>query len=79
MKLVPETRRTASAVAVSAKADSVAQLVEHYTFNVGVLGSNPSRITSSASGDIFWGIFVLAITAPITGNIGSNRWDEVKN
>ena len=25
--------------------DSVAQLVEHYTFNVGVLGSNPSGIT----------------------------------
>ena len=30
-----------------AKADSVAQLVEHYTFNVGVLGSNPSGITDS--------------------------------
>lgn len=27
------------------KHDSVAQLVEHYTFNVGVLGSNPSGIT----------------------------------
>ena len=26
--------------------DSVAQLVEHYTFNVGVLGSNPSGITT---------------------------------
>ncbi len=25
--------------------DSVAQLVEQYTFNVWVLGSNPSRIT----------------------------------
>ena len=25
--------------------DSVAQLVEHYTFNVGVLGSSPSGIT----------------------------------
>ncbi len=25
--------------------DSVAQLVEHNTFNVGVLGSNPSWIT----------------------------------
>ena len=25
--------------------DSVAQLVEHNTFNVGVLGSNPSGIT----------------------------------
>ena len=27
-------------------ADSVAQLVEQYTFNVWVLGSNPSRVTS---------------------------------
>ena len=29
--------------------DSVAQLVEHYTFNVVVLGSNPSGITKSMS------------------------------
>lgn len=29
--------------------DSVAQLVEHYTFNVGVLGSNPSGITRNIS------------------------------
>lgn len=29
--------------------DSVAQLVEHYTFNVGVLGSSPSGITTKAS------------------------------
>jgi hypothetical protein len=28
--------------------DSVAQPVEHYTFNVGVLGSNPSGITNEA-------------------------------
>ena len=28
--------------------DSVAQLVEQYTFNVWVLGSSPSRITSLA-------------------------------
>lgn len=27
--------------------DSVAQLVEHNTFNVGVLGSSPSRVTKS--------------------------------
>ena len=27
-------------------ADSVAQLVEQYTFNVWVLGSNPSQVTS---------------------------------
>ena len=27
--------------------DSIAQLVEHYTFNVRVLGSNPSGITQA--------------------------------
>gem|GEM_PF-5393833 len=27
------------------RSDSLAQLVEHNTFNVGVLGSNPRRIT----------------------------------
>lgn len=31
--------------------DSVAQLVEHDTFNVGVLGSSPSGITFIGSGD----------------------------
>ena len=36
--------RTASDEAL-AKSDSVAQLVEQYTFNVWVLGSNPSGIT----------------------------------
>ena len=29
--------------------DSVAQLVEHYTFNVVVLGSNPSGITKAST------------------------------
>ena len=28
--------------------DSVAQLVEQYTFNVWVLGSSPSRITNTS-------------------------------
>jgi hypothetical protein len=27
--------------------DPLAQLVEHHTFNVGVLGSNPKRITKT--------------------------------
>ena len=27
--------------------DSVAQLVEHNTFNVGVLGSSPSQVTNT--------------------------------
>jgi hypothetical protein len=33
----------------SGLSDFVAQLVEHNTFNVGVLGSNPSEITRTAS------------------------------
>ena len=36
------------------KNDSVAQLVEQYTFNVWVLGSNPSGITESASKGAFF-------------------------
>jgi hypothetical protein len=31
------------------KRDSVAQLVEQYTFNVWVLGSSPSRVTQTSS------------------------------
>jgi hypothetical protein len=41
--------------------DSVAQLVEHYTFNVRVSGSNPDRITESyikAVKLIFHGFFI---------------------
>ena len=34
-----------SYIAYLKKTDSVAQLVEQYTFNVWVLGSNPSRVT----------------------------------
>ena len=33
--------------------DSVAQLVEQYTFNVWVLGSNPSGITKGARDSAF--------------------------
>lgn len=36
---------TPSSSLLSPLLDSVAQLVEHYTFNVVVLGSNPSGIT----------------------------------
>lgn len=38
--------------------DSVAQLVEQYTFNVWVLGSNPSGITEHGQGSISLAIFV---------------------
>ncbi len=39
------------------RADSVAQLVEQYTFNVWVLGSNPSRVTYEDKSFYEW--FVL--------------------
>ena len=39
--------------------DSVAQLVEQYTFNVWVLGSNPSRVTILLLGVNFFHINIL--------------------
>ena len=36
--------------AVPKRDDSLAQQVEHNTFNVGVLGSSPRRITDQAAG-----------------------------
>ena len=38
--------------------DSVAQLVEQYTFNVWALGSNPSGITEGARDSAFF-VFML--------------------
>ena len=58
--------------------DSVAQLVEQYTFNVWVLGSSPSGITMNASESIFRGIFISGITGAVTGNIGWMWFKEVK-
>ena len=43
--LVYPKKRRIFASLNSKKVDSLAQLVEHNTFNVGVLGSNPKRIT----------------------------------
>ncbi len=40
-----------SKFAVPKRDDSLAQQVEHNTFNVGVLGSSPRRITKKASGN----------------------------
>ena len=39
--------------------DSVAQLVEHYTFNVGALGSNPSGITGTKAISIRGGFLLF--------------------
>ena len=37
-----------TAFGLKARVDSLAQLVEHSTFNAGVLGSSPRRITEGA-------------------------------
>ena len=41
------TRKSDKALLIwfTTRIDSLAQLVEHNTFNVGVLGSNPKRVT----------------------------------
>ena len=43
----------------SGKVDSVAQQVEHNTFNVGVLGSSPSRVTSVGNQSVMTDFLVL--------------------
>ena len=50
--VIPKNSRT-FALAFEIKAleiDSLAQLVEHNTFNVGVMGSSPMRVTVSEKG-----------------------------
>ena len=39
------------------KDDSVAQQVEHNTFNVGVLGSSPSRVTKETAKRLIFEVF----------------------
>ena len=53
--LHPLTEKLAS-VKITYCNDSIAQLVEHNTFNVGVLGSSPSRVTKAQSKD--WAFFL---------------------
>ena len=36
--------------------DSLAQLVEHNTFNVGVMGSSPMRVTERVEKDLKMGL-----------------------
>src|SRR5690606_41731993 len=44
-KSIVFTKKSAIFAPASLLQDSIAQLVEHNTFNVGVLGSSPSRVT----------------------------------
>ncbi len=53
--LHPLTEKLAS-VRITYCNDSIAQLVEHNTFNVGVLGSSPSRVTKELNRKI--GLFL---------------------
>ena len=43
--IVYDNEKSSTFAAAKSKDDSVAQQVEHNTFNVGVLGSSPSRVT----------------------------------
>ena len=45
--------------------DSVAQLVEHDTFNVGVLGSSPSGITKN--GEVSSAVFLFILFVVLRG------------
>lgn len=50
--------------------DPLAQLVEHHTFNVGVLGSNPKRITKRQKGNfledsLFFGLQTDTISSEL--------------
>ena len=48
-----------------ANGDPLAQLVEHNTFNVGVLGSSPKRITKESENYTKVTLFFYALNAPV--------------
>ena len=62
-----ETRKTIFAPRLTVKRfryDSVAQLVEQYTFNVWALGSSPSGITSKCKAKaLYEGLLILGKSA----------------
>ena len=49
--------------------DSLAQLVEHNTFNVGVMGSNPMRVTERESCQVL--LFCLFTVGYLIGHSSS--------
>ena len=53
--------------------DSLAQLVEHNTFNVGVLGSSPKRITKESSD------YLRQIVAFFVFICNHSKWDHLQN
>ena len=46
-KNLHSTKKVATFATLLESTDSLAQLVEHNTFNVGVVGSSPTRITEN--------------------------------
>ena len=62
MEVTNKVHIFASLLRKSTNDDSLAQLVEHNTFNVGVLGSSPRRITEEATQSSgFFRIYTLRI------------------
>ena len=47
------------------RSESLAQQVEHNTFNVGVLGSSPKRITKESESYTKVTLFFYALNAPV--------------
>ena len=58
--------------------DSLAQQVEHNTFNVGVLGSSPKRITKESESYTKVTLFFYALNAPVymvrLNRLSGNFW-----
>ena len=66
----------------SAVEDSVAQPVEHITFNDGVLGSSPSGITTKEKDfweikSLFFVIIFRRMDSPNNGSIGKVGWSDI--
>ena len=76
MKKLPESlaatekKRTFAAANQQSRLDPLAQLVEHNTFNVGVLGSSPKRITPSKDAFLASFLFVFRFRLPPKGSFG---------
>ena len=51
-----------------AQGDSLAQLVEHNTFNVGVVGSSPTRITNQTSQVVEFQLLGLFLSSKLSAN-----------
>ncbi len=76
-KNLHSTKKVATFATLLESTDSLAQLVEHNTFNVGVLGSSPRRITEQngkmpqiAETKTVSAIFVMPLSGKMTHIVG---------